>query len=391
MPLSRLGVLGAVVSAALLACTAALGTEPNQALAARTTTLLDDSIRSLVRVDSPTDRQRFAGGLWRSADEGCWPCQVGPGTAAAVLWRSSREPRLRELALSTFDRAIRIHRRTDGGFEGESVDITTMFFGLELATAYLELRPTLGAARERSWRTAVVGAADYLRENGNLAWYTNGNINLGNTTLFYLAWKVSGQKRFLTDYETSFEFMLSPPARWNGYGLKLDRTPKRSDGADGKGYLAESGGSTPGFDPEYTQLQADVAARLYVVSHDPRALRLLNLIVNKLLERVDSGWLLSTAGGTRHPVAGRRIPFTTPALAVLVTSGSRPNLAPRLARQLGRIEREFRGALTYSHRNMYRGLGNQVAVILQSAREKSAAAAVYGAPYQPIPPASSSR
>ena len=390
MLLSRLWVFGAVVSTALIACTAALGTEPNQGVAARTTTLLDESIRSLSQVDSPTDRQRFAGGLWRSADEGCWFCQVGPGTAAAVLWRSTREPRLRELALSTFDRAIQAHRRTDGGFEGESVDITTMFFGLELATAYLELRPTLGTTREKSWRTAVVGAADYLRANGNLAWYTNGNINLGNTTLFYLAWKVSGQKRFLTDYETSFEFMLSPPSRWEGFGLKLDRTPKRSDGADGKGYLAESGGSAPGFDAEYTHLQADIAARLYVVSHDLRALRLLNLIVNKLLERVDPGWALSTAGGTRHQVAGRRIPFTTPALAVLVTSGSRPELAPRLARQLGRIEREFRGALTYSHRNMYRGLGNEVAVILQSVRGKAAAAAVYGAPYH-APLASSSR
>jgi hypothetical protein len=387
MMLSRLWVFGAVVAAALLACTAALGTEPNQGIAARTTTLLDDSIRSLAQVDSPTDRQRFAGGRWRSADEGCWFCQVGPGTAAAVLWRSNREPRLRTLALSTFDRAIQAHRRTDGGFDGESVEITTMMFGLELATAYLELRPALGTVREKRWRAAIVGAADYLHENGNLAWYTNGNINLGNTTLFYLAWKVSGQKRFLSDYETSFAFMISPPSRWKGFGLKLDRTPKKRDGSDGKGYLAESAGATPGFDAEYTHLQADVAARLYVVSHDPRALRLLNLLVNKLLDGVDSDWALSTAGGTRHAEAGRKIPFTTPALAVLVTSGARPDLAPRLARQLGRIEREFRGALTYSHRNMYRGLGNEVAVILQSARGKSAAAAVYGAPYKPTPPA----
>ena len=386
-----LPVLGTFVAVSLLACTAALGTAPNEAVAARTTTLLDDSIKSLAQVNSPSDRQRFAAGVWRSADEGCWFCQVGPGTAAAVLWRSKREPHLRDLALSTFDRAIRANLRTDGGFEGEAVDITTMMFGLELATAYLELRPALGTVRAKRWRAAIVGAADYLHGNGNLAWYTNGNINLGNTTLFYLAWKVSGQKRFLSDYETSFAFMLAPPLRWEGFGLKLDRVPKKSDGADGKGYLAESGGATPGFDAEYTHLQADIAARLYVVSHDPRALRLLNLIVNKLLERVDSDWALST--GRRHQAPSRRSkdslhdPGARRARHVRVPTGScaasRRSARARRARVSRRpdVQPSEHVPRPWQRSRRHPGVGTW----------KSVSSAVYGAPYQPNPPASSSR
>jgi hypothetical protein len=243
-----------------------------------------------------------------------------------------------------------------------------MFFTLELGNAYLELSDSLGKARRDRWRGAITGAADYLVRNGNLTWYTNGNINLGNTAVFYLAWRVSGRASYLDAYNRSWTFTLSPPQqRWRGFGLHLIRTPRRADGADGAGYLAESGGLAPGFDPEYSMLQLDVASRLYVESGDPRALRVTNLLVNALLPRVDADWALDTSNGTRRPQIGRKVPFITPALVVLADLGGRTALIPRARSQFGRIDREFRGALTYSHRNMYRGLGNEAAVVLEAA------------------------
>jgi hypothetical protein len=338
--------------------------------------LLVDTVTGFARADSPSDPQRFSNGIWESADPGCWFCQVGPGTAAAVLARSGIGDVhwFRSLAISTFDRALRDHHLANGSYRSKVVDTDTMFFTLELGNAYLELDNSLGSARRKRWRNAITGAADYLIRNGNLTWYTNGNINLGNTAVFYLAWRVSGRPSYLDAYNRSWTFTLDPPQqRWAGFGLHLTRVPTRADGADGAGYLAESGGGTPGFDPEYSMLQLDVASRLYVESGDPRALRLINLLVNQLLPRVDSSWALDTSDGTRRPQAGRKVPFITSALTVLADLGGRSALAPQAHSQFSRINREFRGALTYSGRNMYRGLGNEAAVVLEAASPQQVA------------------
>src|SRR6185436_19574088 len=114
----------------------------------------------------------------------------------------------------------------------------------------------------------VAGAADFLIRNGNLTWYTNGNINIGNTELFYLAWRVSGAERFRQAYNQSWAFTLHPPQdRWPGFGLQLLDTGSSSvDDNGAAGYLAESGGGQPGFDAEYAGVQLDVVSHLYVLS-----------------------------------------------------------------------------------------------------------------------------
>jgi hypothetical protein len=340
---------------------------------ARTTALLRDSIKTLSTRSGPRDQEFFANGVWRSPDTTIWSYNLGPGTAAAVLWRAtgSKDERLRRLAVQTFTTVISQRRNPNGSFGSadDSPDINSMMAGVELGTAYLELKPTLGPKTEARWREAVTGAADFLIQNGNLTWYTNGNINIGNTELFYLAWRVSGAERFRNAYNRSWDFTLHPPQdRWPGFGLQLLDTGPTTGGERGAaGYLAESGGGPPGFDPEYAGIQLDVVSRLYVLSGDPRALRLANLLTNALLPRVGGTWLLDTSGGTRHPELGRHVPFTTPALAALGWLGGRSDLAAELPGQVARINEGYRGTLRDGSANTYHGLGNQVAVILLAA------------------------
>ncbi len=366
----------ALVGAPPATAAARVGQAPDPAVVQGVTRLLRDSLFALSERSGPDDPQYFADGVWNSADPSCWYCQVGAGTAAAVLWRATggRDPGLAALATATFDRAIADHRNADGSFGDprDSPDIATMMFGVELGTSYVELGRTLGPARRRRWAAALAGGAEFLIRNGNLSWYTNGNINVGNVELFYLAWRATGEPRFRRAYDAAWRFALGPSqSRWPGFGLHRLSESVRSVGGVAlhgpAGYLAESGGGRPGFDPEYTELQLDVTSRLYVLSHDPRALRLANLLVNAVLPRVNADWYLNTSGGTRHTQPNRYVPFLTPALAVLGWLGHRRDLAALLPAQFAEVDQVYRGALTYSSINMYRGLGNEVAVMLQAA------------------------
>src|SRR6476660_1699661 len=131
---------------------------------ARTTALLRDSIKTLSTRSGPRDQEFFANGVWRSPDTTIWSYNLGPGTAAAVLWRAtgSKDERLRRLAVQTFTTVISQRRNPNGSFGSadDSPDINSMMAGVELGTAYLELKPTLGPKTEARWREAVTGAAD---------------------------------------------------------------------------------------------------------------------------------------------------------------------------------------------------------------------------------------
>jgi hypothetical protein len=336
--------------------------------------MLRHAIVSLAQRSGPADRQYFSGGVWHSTDESYWFCDVGPGSAAAALWRTTgrRDGWLHGIALQTFDRAIADHRNDDGSFgvRDESPDIVTMTFGIELGATYLNLLPSLAPARRAQWRSALAGAADFLIRNGNLAWYTNGNVNLGNAELFYLVWRATGESRFKRAYDEALTFTLHPPqSRWQGFGLQL--LPAHASGGQA-GYLAESGGAQPGFDPEYTELQLDIASRLFLLSGDTRVRRLGNLLVNALLPRVDPGkWLLDTSGGTRHPQTGRSVPLLTPGLAVMGWVGGRHELATKAVSQLDVVRTTYEGQLGDYSPYLYRGLANEVSVILLAASRAS--------------------
>jgi hypothetical protein len=367
-------VLTAAVVAALVLSTCATGALAHAAghAAARPSVeaLIMDSLRAYHDRSSPGDDQYYANGRWYTGDEGYWPAQTGPATAAATLYTTTHEPWLAKLAVATIDRGIRRHQERNGAYGGTpGLDIATMVFASELGRSYLALGAALPRGTGERWRSSLRRAADFLIKNGNLAWYTNGNIVLGNAEVMALAYRVTGDVRYRSAYATALAFATAPPqARWPGFGLHLTKTPTRADGADGAGYLSEAGPDrVPGFDVEYTYVQLDVASRLFLLMRDAQTLRLTNELANTVLSRVDHRtWLLDTSGGSRHPDLGRKVPLTTPALSVLAWQGGRSDLARYVDSQLAVVDETYRSALTFSYRNFYRGLGDQLPPILQA-------------------------
>jgi hypothetical protein len=314
----------------------------------------------------------YRSGTWTTPNTICWACnQGGPATAAATLFMLTgrSQPNLLSEAVGTIDTAIATRQRTDGAFAGpwgdsQSPEIATMFFAVEEGSTYLELASVLDAARRARWQASIAAAASYLIRHGNLTWYTNGNINLGNALLFYLAWRATGAPAFSTAYEQALRFALRPPpSRWPGRGLEIVKAPTRSDGSDGAGYLTETGPGGTGFDAEYTELQLDFASRLYLVSGDPRALRLANLLVNTLLPRISSSMMLDTSHGTRHTEASRSVPVITSAFAVLGLHGGRADLVPLILPELRQLQQAYSDQWNNYGEVYRRALGLDVAVI----------------------------
>ncbi len=350
-------------------------------IVARTQRLVGTAIETLAHPTFATG-QHFDNGVWHSPhDQGLWDYQVGPGAAAAVLWRSTGETngRLLRIAESTFDQAIAQHRLHDGSFgpgpdagpASQSPDIATIWFGSELGTTYLELAPRLGPARLKRWRSALSGAADFLIPR-DLDWYINGNDNLGEAEVYYLAWRITGQARYQRAYNADWSFTLSPPQdRWAGFGLRSVPGARRDVlGHQVEGpaaYLAESNPGAPGFDPYYTVTQLDALARLYVLSGDPRALTIADELVNNELSRVNASWYLNTSRGSRHQQANTYVPFLTPALVVLSGIGGRSDLGSLARSQFELIDQHYGDTAGYYPPD-YMGLSDEVALILQAAR-----------------------
>jgi hypothetical protein len=365
----------------MLAVAAALTALPAQArpqvstqrsVAAQTSKALGNILASLASRDGKHDLDYLANGVWHGDDAGYWFCNVGAGTAAAVLWHTGgeRDASLRTLAVRTFDRAIAGHHNADGSFgPHDGADIETTSFGVQLGTAYIVLAHSLGRDHRSHWQTVLTGAADYLIRNGNLTWYTNGNVNLSQVELYYLAWRATGNDRFKQAYEQAWQFTLSPPQdQWPGFGLHITGATFPTElGSDPalSGYLAESGGGEPGFDADYTVLQLDAASALYLLSGDPRAKVLSSLLANTLVSRTSGNGTLDTSGGTRHPQAERHTPLLTAGLAILGASGAPTNLAAPLPGQLKKVISTYKRALTYGYSAyLFRGLGTQISMIL---------------------------
>jgi hypothetical protein len=311
-------------------------------------------------------------------------CNTGPGAAAAVLstFGGPRASYYRRLAIRTFSDAIHTRQRADGSFlnpalPSQGSGIPTLFFGVELGEAYIELRSTLPPATRQLWSDTLRRAAGVLLGQGLLTYYVNGNINLQFTELLWDAWQASGDPVLHGDYERAWAFTLAPGGRWSGFGLIVTRHGHGPNGSTSSGYLTESNGGAPGFDPEYTQLQADEAARLYVLSHDRRALLLMNLLTNQLLPRATPSFLLNTSGGSRHPQPDRFVPFTDSALPVLAWSRARTDLLGSVPRQFREVRQILCQNLVFPYAPLYRAMGNELSVALlatQAAGDRAHAA-----------------
>lgn len=322
---------------------------------------------------SASDPRYYEGGRWHYGGPSCPRCTVGPGVAAAALWRATGEEAWRTVAIETMDQAIRDHRYPDGSFgppaRGEgSVDIQTSLLALNLGLVVSILgEDGLDEARRARYVDAVRGAAEFLDRNGNYAWYTNGNIVLANAAVAGMAWRFTGDPRYKALYDRAVEFATAPPqSRWPGKGLQYTTEPTRADGSNGAGYLTEQGGGGVGFDADYTQMQADIASIMVLTIDDARSRRLANLLLNQVLARTDTGsWQIDTSGGTRRQEVGRTIPFTTGALAVMVPRG-RLDLRPLVASQMGVLAEVMKGSAEYSDPGLYMAWASQAAPALVS-------------------------
>jgi hypothetical protein len=349
----------------------AAGGEPSRASAAidpaysrsvDTVAALDRQVLANFMGLAPNDPRWYRNGVWYEPGSDCFWCLDAAATAAAVLSRETApaDPQLLSVAEQTLNREIDAYQQPDGSWS--ETGIVTGFVSVELGTSYLELQDLLDPATKAKWAAAIRHAADFIVSSKNLIWYTNGNVNLRNAATMWLAWKITGDPQYQADYENEWSFTVSPPqARWPGFGLQLTRVPTKADGSDGAGYLAESGGGAPGFDPEYTMTQLDGATGMWVLSRDPRWLRLMNLLFNQLRPRLDSSFTLDATGGTRF---SGKIPFYSAGLAVLYNSGGRPDLAALVPGDLARVEAEFTNTGNYTSQNFYRGLSGWLSMIV---------------------------
>jgi hypothetical protein len=313
----------------------------------------------------------YANGVWGTPDPTCWGCDNGgPATAAATLFvlTGRSNATLLTMAERTVDRLVATRQSADGGFEdvpgvsSSENEVANLFFGVEFGTIYQLLLPNLSAAEAVRWQRSLAAEADWLVRGKNLVWYTNGNINVALVEFMYLVWKATAQPQYLQDYNQAWTFLVSPPQNlWPGAGLILTKVPHAADGSDGAGYLTETGAGGRGFDAEYTSLQLDVTSRLYLLSGDPRALRLTNLLLNQLMPRINSQFLLDTSGGTRHPEVGRQVDFMTSAFTVLSLFGGRSDLASKAAAELNAETADYTTQPWQTYNPVFRrALGNDV-------------------------------
>jgi len=337
----------------------------------------NEVVQSYMGKSSPNPPRYYSDGQWY-APEGpeCWNCYDSAGTAAAVLSdQGLGGEEYARVAIETTDTAIADHQAPDGAFEGSAsadAGLTTGFYAVELALNYFELRKALPAATRARWAASLAAAAEYLINSGDTTWYINGNVNLRQTEVLWLAWQVTGNPYFKQQYEQEWAFTIAPPqSRWPGFGLQITTAPTAADGSNGAGYLAESGGGAPGFDPEYTMVQLGTATSMYIFSREARWLRLMNLFYNQIIPLVEvtppphSVWNLNATQGARKD---ELTPFITSALYVLVSGGVRPELEEGLPAQFTTIEDTFHGAMTFTNATLYKDVGGELTMPILDAQ-----------------------
>jgi hypothetical protein len=327
-----------------------------------------DALEDYMNRTSPSDPRYYSDGVWNATDgPPCWFCYDTAAVAAATLSRLENKPALAQVAIATYTHAISVWQLPSGAIAdtpgGTPDGIGTGFFGVDLGITYLELGSALPAADQARWSAALAKLASYLITSGDTTWYVNGNDNLRYTEVMWLAWAVTHEQRFLTAYNSEWQFTISPPQpRWAGFGLHITKIPTRADGSNGAGYLAESiFQQTPGFDPSYTMVQLDTATDLYVLTRDPRYLRLMNLEFNQLRPLVNSGWVLDAMGGSRKD---DMVAFVTGAMSVLAASGDRPDLVGKVSSQISSVEATYRQLAHITSPNYYKGFESWLAIPL---------------------------
>ena len=312
-------------------------------------TELSPVLSSYMTKSSLSDPTYYSNGAWIASDgTTCWYCYDTAADGAATLGILQNNASLEQTAITTFSTAIAQHQLSNGAFandNGGADEIATGFAAVPLGIAYLELHSVLPAATAQTWAASLGNAANYLISSGAMTWYINGNVNLRQTEVMWLAYIATGNSTYYNWYQTELSFTLNPPQiRWPGYGLQITRQPTKADGSDGAGYLAEANTGAPGYDPNYTMAQLNTAMDLYVLTRNQEFLYLMNLEYNQLVSRINtSNWVLNATGGSRDNFME---PFLSGALSVLAQSGDRPDLSSEASPSDAALVSDYQSSLT---------------------------------------------
>ena len=371
-------VLGAGTFALALLSTCAIGSSAAHADTASTAAAAESNVTSSMTQQLAGYQGSvygpFQDGVWTDPDDTCWACDNGgPVTAAATLYvlTGASNGTLLAEAEETINTAIADDQNADGSFNPPNTSANvenSIWFGDELGTTLRLLEPYLDANTLAQWQTALSADANYLMVSGNTASYINGNINLAETELLWLTWQATGNPTYETDYNNSWTFIMNPSqTKFPGAGWVTVQAPTQADGSDGQGYFAETGAGGTGWDPYYATLQLDVAARLYLLSGDPRALRVANMIMNLESPLVDtSNWMINTSNGTRH-TGTNTSELITSAYAVLGFEGGRNDLVADILPQIEQEEQWYTEPGQADDAGFRRAFGNSVAVVALAA------------------------
>lgn len=373
--------------------------KPDPAVIQSLTELMDQCLTPLSEKSSDTDTEYYEKGDWAFKGE-VLTCDAGPGGMAAILWKyrqahpetmdaaaKARQPWLYKVAVDTMERGISLHGANGRLTNPGSHDV---FWYCEFANTYLLLKDTLDAATQKRWvdtmrnevsaleaagdlpNPALIGQTNVAPWKGTDGWYTNGNVDIDHAIWTYLVWKATGEQQYKDLFEICWKHTLSPSqARWKGYGLYYLKVPTKEDGSDGSGYITEAAGA-PGFDRNYGQLQLSFLARLYLVSHDPRVLRVMNVLCNGLLPHLDKDTMvLNCLYGSRHSDFS---PFSNSGVPVLAWLGGRDDLIPMLPDQIAKADTQVYLDNAVKNENnpyAYRGYGVDLETELQAAMAAS--------------------
>ena len=244
---------------------------------------------------SYVEAARVAGPLGLRAD-------VGAYNLAACLAAVGDPAQRTEMALTAthgVDHLIQMYG--PGQYLDDSGNwLQAMFFGTQLGEALLVLRKAglLTADQDARWTDQLEKISAFWVAKHDPTWYTNGNIELGETLLYALTAQATKSVYWDGMWRRGLAYAISPGARWPGCGLV-------QTSADA-GYLVETGAGGAGFDTDYTTVQASFCARLWFFTRDLGALRLLDLLWGTLGPLTDAQGMTDMTVGVRKPHPGQR-------------------------------------------------------------------------------------
>lgn len=370
----------------------------SQALALRTSILLADLLScwgghfdGVGDVLSYEETGKWSTGVAEPVE---WNYSHSAGCAAAQQYAYGQLPPSKtnlERAIATINRCIATFQLPDGGWQdynaGAAVplsnDIATYFWGVELATAYLALKPEIGSMP--AWEESLKASCDFLETKEVIGgrYYSNGNIQIGYVELLELTYLATEDPAYQALAATALAWAKAPATNpsnpligGGAYGWVEEVVPVQADGSDGKGYFREwaagnsAGITAPGLDWRYTNLQAAVVSRMYLATNKPEYLRMANMLLNKVWDRVNTGtWVLNIAGGSRYPTAA--LPsasdnFYNCAPFILSWKGGNVSRDANFASLLTFMETTFRSALNARVPNYMRDSSKMLAAIVRA-------------------------